>query len=133
MAPAPDKVIDKGLLDTLPKSPLGEAAQYARNQWKALKVFTQDGSLEIDNNTAENALRPIALGRKNYLFMGSDKGGKRAAILYTLIRSCERHGVNAWEYIKDVLERISTHPASQIDALLPHNWKAVEQNESHSQ
>ena len=55
--------------------------------------------------------------------MGSDSGGKRAAILYTLIRTCERHGVNEWAYLKDVLERISTHPASEIDTLLPHNWK----------
>jgi len=114
------------LQDTLPKSPLGQAITYTRNQWKALKVFTQDGTLEIDNNIAENALRPIALGRKNYLFMGSDAGGKRAAILYTLIRTCERHGVNEWAYLKDVLERISTHPASDIDALLPHNWKPAQ-------
>jgi transposase len=114
--------------DTLPKSPLGLAMQYARNQWKALNQFTKDGALEIDNNIAENALRPIALGRKNYLFMGSDEGGRRAAILYTLIRTCERHGVNAWAYLKDVLERISTHPASEIDALLPQNWTPAKQN-----
>ena len=74
------------------------------------------------NNIAENALRPIALGRKNYLFIGSEKGGRRAAIIYSLIRSCERHKVNAWEYLRDVLARISTHPASQMDDLLPHRW-----------
>jgi transposase len=120
--------LDARLLDTLPKSPLGEAAQYARNQWKALNEFTKDGALEPDNNIAENALRPIALGRKNYLFMGSDEGGRRAAILYTLIRTCERHAVNAWAYLKDVLERVSIHPASQIDDLLPQNWKPAKQN-----
>ncbi len=118
-----DTWLNTRMQDTLPKSPLGQAITYTRNQWKALKVFLKDGSLEIDNNIAENALRPIALGRKNYLFMGSDAGGKRAAILYTLIRTCERHGVNAWAYLKDVLERISTHPASEIDQLLPHKWK----------
>ena len=73
---------------------------------------------------AENAVRPIALGRKNYLFVGSEHGGRRAAILYSLIRTCERHRINAWEYLRDVLVRISTHPASQIDALLPHVWQA---------
>jgi len=110
--------------DTLPKSPLGLAINYARNQWRALNRYVEDGILEADNNTAENALRPIALGRKNYLFVGSEHGGRRAAILYTLIRTCERHNVNAWEYLKDVLIRVSTHPANQIDALLPQAWQA---------
>ena len=82
--------------DTLPKSPLGLAISYARNQWRALKRFVEDGALEPDNNTAENALRPIALGRKHYLFIGSEHGGRRAAILYSLIRTCERHQINAW-------------------------------------
>jgi transposase len=111
------------LADTLPKSPLGLAIGYVRNQWLALKRFLENGALEIDNNTAENALRPIALGRKNYLFVGSEHGGRRAAIIYSLIRTCERHGVNAWDYLRDVLVRISTHPATQIDDLLPHRWK----------
>jgi len=108
--------------DTLPKSPLGLAIGYARNQWRALNRFVEDGTLEADNNAGENALRPIALGRKNYLFVGSEHGGRRAAILYSLIRTCERHNVNAWEYLRDVLVRISTHPARQIDTLLPHAW-----------
>ena len=111
--------------DTLPKSPLGQAVGYARNQWRALNRFVEDGALEIDNNTAENALRPIALGRKNYLFVGSEHGGRRAAILYSLIRTCKRHGVNTWEYLRDVLVRVSTHPASRIDELLPHRWTQV--------
>ena len=108
--------------DTLPKSPLGLAIGYARNQWRALIRFIEDGVLEADNNTAENALRPIALGRKNYLFVGSEHGGHRAAILYSLIRTCERHQINAWEYLRDVLIRIATHPASRIDDLLPNRW-----------
>ncbi len=109
--------------DTLPKSPLSQAVNYALNQWTALTRFIEDGELEADNNIGENALRPICLGRKNYLFVGSDAGGRRAAILYTLIRTCERHGVNPWEYLRDVLIRVSTHPAGQIDELLPHRWK----------
>lgn len=108
--------------DTLPKSPLGLGLGYARNQWRALNRFVENGALEADNNAGENALRPIALGRKNYLFVGSEHGGRRAAILYSLIRTCERHEINAWEYLRDVLVRISTHPASQIDDLLPHRW-----------
>lgn len=119
--------LDARVLDTLPKSPLGEALTYALNQWEALVRFTENGALEIDNNIAENALRPIALGRKNYLFMGSDEGGRRAAILYSLVRSCERHGLNAWDYLRDVLTRMSSHPASRIDELLPHLWKPVTQ------
>ena len=70
---------------------------YARNQWRALNRFIEDGELEPDNNVGENALRPIALGRKNYLFVGSENGGRRAAILYSLIRTCERHQLNAWD------------------------------------
>lgn len=109
-------------VDTLPKSPLGLAIGYARNQWQALIRYVEDGALEVDNNAAENALRPIALGRKNYLFIGSEHGGRRAAIIYSLIRTCERHHVNPWEYLRDVLVRIATHPANQIDTLLPHRW-----------
>jgi transposase len=109
--------------DTLPKSPLGLAIGYARNQWRALNRFIENGALEADNNAAENAVRPIALGRKNYLFVGSEHGGRRAAILYSLIRTCERHQVNAWEYLRDVLVRISTHPASRIGELMPHVWQ----------
>ena len=88
------------VLDALPKSPLGQALTYARNQWAALTRFVDDGILEADNNLGENALRPICLGRKNYLFVGSDAGGRRAAILYSLVRTCERHDVNAWEYLR---------------------------------
>jgi transposase len=115
--------LDARVLDVLPKSPLGQAVTYALNQWTALMRFIENGTLEPDNNMAENALRPICLGRKNYLFMGNDNGGRRAAILYSIVRTCERHGINAWEYLRDVLIRISTHPASRIDELLPHRWK----------
>jgi transposase len=116
--------LDARVGKVLPKSPLGQAITYTLNQWTALTRFLEDGDLEADNNLGENALRPICLGRKNFLFVGSDAGGRRAAILYSLVRSCERHDVNAWQYLRDVLIRISTHPASQIDDLLPHRWTA---------
>jgi transposase len=116
--------LDEHAVKVLPKSPLGQAITYTLNQWTALTRFIEDGDLEADNNLGENALRPICLGRKNFLFVGSDAGGRRAAILYSLVRSCERHDVNVWQYLRDVLIRISTHPARLIDDLLPHRWKA---------
>ena len=85
--------------------------------------FIENGALEPDNNAAENALRPVTLGRKNYLFVGSDSGGRRAAIIYSLIQSCKRHSVNPVDYLRDVLVRISTHPASLVHELAPANWK----------
>lgn len=115
--------LDARVLDTLPKSPLRQAVRYALNQWQALMRFIENGALEPDNNAAENALRPVTLGRKNYMFMGSDSGGRRAAILYSLIQSCKRHSVNPLQYLRDVLVRISTHPASLVHELAPAHWK----------
>jgi hypothetical protein len=112
-------------MDILPKSALGEAFTYARNQWAALNRYVGDGDLAIDNNAAERALRGIAVGRKNWLFAGSDEGGRRAAILYSLIESAKRVGVNPEAYLKDLLERVSSHPMSQIAELTPSRWKAA--------
>jgi len=109
----------------LPKSPMGQAIAYALNQWNALCVYVSDGDLAIDNNAAENALRRIALGRKNWLFCGSDAGGQTAAILFSMIATCERHKVNAWEYLRDVLGRIAATPVSKLGELLPGQWKAA--------
>lgn len=107
----------------LPKSPLGQAVTYALNQWEALKVYGSDGDLAIDNNAAENALRRIALGRKNWLFAGSDNGGRTGAVLFSLIATCQRHGVEPLAYLRDVLTRIAAHPARDIGHLAPPNWK----------
>ncbi len=96
-------------MDVLPKSALGEAFTYARNQWAALNRYVEDGDLAIDNNAAERALRGIPVGRKNWLFAGSDEGGRRAAVLYRLIESAKRVGLNPEAYLKDLLERIPTH------------------------
>ena len=107
----------------LPKSPMGQAITYATNQWEALCIYTTDGRLNIDNNAAENALRRVAVGRKNWLFCGSDNGGHTAAVLFSLIATCERHKVNPFTYLRDVLTRVAATPISQLDQLLPHRWQ----------
>jgi len=109
----------------LPKSPMGMAITYALNQWDALCVYVSDGDLAIDNNAGENALRRIGVGRKNWLFCGSDTGGATAAILFSLIATCDRHKVNPFEYLRDVLERIASQPMSRLAELLPAQWKAT--------
>jgi transposase len=106
----------------LPRSPLGQAFTYAFNQWDALGVYTTDGDLAIDNNVAENALRRVALGRKNWLFCGSDAGGQTAAILFSLITTCQRHQTNPFTYLRDVLTRIAAHPITRLTELLPNQW-----------
>jgi len=107
----------------LPKSPIGEAVQYALNQWAALQRYLDDGDLAIDNNAAENALRSIAVGRKNWLFAGSDRGGRAAACYYSLIQSAKRHAIDPFLYLRDLFLRIPTHPNRQIHLLLPDQWK----------
>ena len=109
--------------EVLPKSPLGEAVGYARNHWAALKRYVEAGYLSIDNNGVEQLLRTIALGRKNWLHVGGDRGGRTAAILISIVQSCKLHRVEPWAYIRDVLDRVSTHPARRIDELLPDVWK----------
>jgi len=105
----------------LPKSALGEATRYALNPWAALNVYVTDGRLEIDNNAAERALRPIAVARKNWLFFQSQGGGRTAAILMSLIQTARAAGVNAKLYLRDVLQRIAVE--SDVKRLLPHGWK----------
>ncbi len=107
----------------LPKSPMSQAVTYAMNQWDALNVYTTDGELNIDNNISENALRRIAVGRKNWLFAGSDNGGRTAAILFSLLATCQRHNVEPFAYTRDVLTRIAAHYANRLADLLPNHWK----------
>jgi transposase len=92
------------------------------NQWEALNRYTQDPILSIDNNLAERTLRMVALGRKNWLFAGSERGAQRAAVIYSLVASCKLCGHDPYAYFRDVLSRISTHPSSRIDELLPSHW-----------
>jgi transposase len=107
------------------KSDLAGAIQYALSRWRALMRYCEDGRIEIDNNTAERSLRPIALGRKNYLFAGSDAGGERAAIIYSLLGSAKLNGIDPEAYLRYVLERIAEHPINRVDELLP--WNLAEQ------
>jgi transposase len=108
----------------LPKSPMGEALAYALNHRAALERYCGDGRLSIDNNVSERALRRVAVGRKNWLFAGSDAGGRTAAVLYSLVATCREHGIDPFVYLRDVLLRIVTHPASRLDELLPDRWRA---------
>jgi transposase len=109
----------------LPKSPLGDAVRYLTNQWAALQRFVQDGRLAIDNNRAENQLRVVAVGRKNWLFAGSFEGAKRTALLYSLIQSCTLIDVPPFDYLKDVLLRVTTHPHQRIGELTPRGLAAT--------
>jgi transposase len=106
------------------KSELAGAIRYARSRWNALTAYVDDGRLEISNNAAENAIRPITLGRKNWLFAGSDAGGDRAAIFYTLIRSAKLNGLEPEAWLRDVLTCIGEHPINRVDELLPWAWAA---------
>jgi hypothetical protein len=106
----------------LPKSPLGEALTYIRNQWEALNRFLGDGRLRIDNNGAEYQLRAVAVGRKNWLLAGSFEGARRAATLYSLVQSCRLVSIDPYLYFRDVLLRIATHPHRQVGELIPRMW-----------
>ena len=108
--------------EVLPKSPEGRAVRYTLKNWAALTRYCDDGDLEIDNNATERAIRGIAVGRANWTFFGSDAGGKTAAVLRSLVASCQRVGIDPFVWLKDVLSRIASHPISRIAELLPHNW-----------
>jgi transposase len=106
----------------LPKSKLGQALSYMRNNWEALKRFLGDGELPIDNNEAERNLRCVAVGRKNWMFVGSEEGGERTAIILTVVASAHRHDLDVWAYLRDVLERLAKGE-DNLEELLPDVWK----------
>jgi|GEM_PF-149226 len=107
------------------QSALHKALTYIENQWEALIAFLGDGRVPIHNNASERSIRPIAIGRKNWLFAGSERGGKAAATIYSLIESCRRVGVDPYTYFCDVLLRVATHPADRVDELAPDRWKIL--------
>ena len=113
-----------------PSSLTAQGVRYAINHRKALCRFLEDGRLEIDNNRAERALRQVALGRVNWIFAGSPAGAERAAILYSLVASCKELGINPAAYLKDVIERIPSHPNRLIAELTPRGWLAQQQRKA---
>jgi transposase len=110
---------------TIPSEPLRKAVDYTLNQREALCRYLGNGWLKPDNNTSENAIRPLCLGRKNWLFAGSERGARATALFLGLIQSCKAYNVNPWEYFDDVLRRIMSHPVTRLRELLPDHWKPV--------
>jgi transposase len=110
-------------LHVLPKSAIGKALAYSMERWHKLSVYTSDGRLNIDNNPVENSIRPVALGRKNYLFAGSHEAAKRSGMLYSLLSTCKMHGIEPYTWLKDVLHKIADHPVNKVHELLPHRYK----------
>lgn len=124
------KWLEKQAVEALPKSPIAVAVRYALNQWSALCRYVEDGRLAIDNNAAERALRGIAIGRKNWLFCGSEAGGRTAAVLFTMIGSAVRNNLDPWLYLRDVLSRMATlrdsatgESSAELRLLLPNRWQ----------
>jgi transposase len=109
--------------EVLPRSVIGKALGYSIQRWNALSLYTTDGKLNIDNNPVENAIRPVAIGRKNYLFAGSHEAAQRSAMLYSLLGTCKLHDVNPFNWLKTVLSKIATHPINRVHELLPNNWQ----------
>jgi hypothetical protein len=105
----------------LPKSALAKAVWYARNQWRALCRYTEDGRLSIDNNVSERTLRHQAIGRKNWLFLGSQQAGPRAAILFTILAGAKRHRIEPWTYLRELLLRLHDDDP-RLDEMLPDQW-----------
>jgi transposase len=112
--------------EVLPKSPEGRAVRYTLKNWAALARYCEDGDLQIDNNATERAIRGVAVGRNNWVFFGSDEGGKTAAVLRSFVASCQRVGVDPFVWLKDILSRIADHPITRIGELLPHNWASAQ-------
>jgi len=119
------KWMKESYLKVLPKSTIGKALGYSITRWTELMRYATDGKLNIDNNPVENSIRPVAIGRKNYLFAGSHEAAKRSAMLYSLMGTCKLHEINPFIWLRDVLQRIATHPINKIEDLLPHNWHPI--------
>ena len=109
--------------EVLPKSALGRAIAYTLSNWEALTRYVDDGNLAMDSNLIEQAIRRVAIARKNHLFFGSEAGGKAAAVFYSILATCRANDINPYDYLSDVLGRINEHPINRIEQLAPYNWK----------
>jgi transposase len=118
------RALDRKWQQPLPRSRMGKAMAYALSNWEELMRYRDDGRLEIDNNLVENAIRPTALGKKNWLFIGHPEAGRRSAIIYTILATCKAHGIDPWEYLRDVLSRLPSMKITEVDQLTPANWLA---------
>jgi transposase len=124
--PVLDKIrtlMEEHIHTALPKSPLGQAIAYTLPRWDGLSAYAQHGQIEIDNNLVENAIRPLAIGRKNYLFAGSHHAAEMTAAMYSFMATCKKNKVNELEWLTDVFERIQSHKQKDLYQLLPNNWE----------
>jgi hypothetical protein len=124
--------LEETLVKLSKKSDTAIAVRYALVRWESLMRYCDDGRLEIDNNAAERALRAVALGRKNYLFAGSDRGGESAAAIYSLIGTAKLNGIDPESYLRNLLSRIAEHPINRIEDLLPWNLAALPASSRHA-
>jgi transposase len=127
------KWLEEQLKKLVPKSPMAKAINYTLSNWDALNRYCEDGRLDIDNNEAEREIRRIAVGRKNWMFAGSDRGGHTAGILYSICASASRHGLDPWLYIRDLLVRVAIDRMSDIEQLLPDKWTPLFESEQARQ
>jgi transposase len=118
-----EKWMREQYIQLAPKSAIAKALQYSLGRLEELKVYTTDGRLNIDNNPVENSIRPVAIGRKNYLFAGSHEAAQRSAMLYSLLGTCKINGINPSVWLTNVLKRIGTYPINKVEELLPHKWQ----------
>jgi transposase len=116
----------------LPKSPVAAAINYVMNQWQALNRYATDGDLHIDNNISERTLKLVGIGRANWLFVGSDVGGKTAAVLFSFTATCKHLGIDTFAYLRDMFERLPTQPAGDMEHMLPHRWHASRLGPPHA-
>jgi transposase len=117
------KWMQKSYTEVLPQSAIGKALAYSLKRWNKLSLYATTSMLNIDNNPVENSIRPVAVGRKNYLFAGSHAAAQRAAMFYSLLSTCTNHKINPYDWLHDVLNRIAAQPINRIEELLPQNWK----------
>ncbi len=115
--------IQKAYTEVLPASAIGKALFYSLTRWDKLSLYATNDILHIDNNPVENSIRPVAVGRKNYLFAGSHAAAQRAAMFYSLLATCKNHQINPYNWLHDILNRIATHPINRIKELLPQYWQ----------